>query len=54
MACYRQVGDIPPARHTQHRRPDGGVYYEDCPALLDGRPASGQPAFVLPKPDTAG
>jgi homogentisate 1,2-dioxygenase len=24
MAYYRQVGDIPPNRHTQYRRPDGG------------------------------
>src|SRR3954454_5702710 len=29
MAFYRQVGDIPPKRHTQHRRPDGGLYYEE-------------------------
>src|SRR5579875_3935334 len=26
MAFYRAVGDIPPKRHTQHRRPDGGLY----------------------------
>lgn len=29
MAFYRQTGDIPPKRHTQHRRPDGGLYYEE-------------------------
>jgi homogentisate 1,2-dioxygenase len=29
MAYYRQVGDIPPKRHTQYRRPDGGLYYEE-------------------------
>ena len=29
MAFYRSVGNIPPKRHTQHRRPDGGLYYEE-------------------------
>ncbi|MDA3627236.1 cupin domain-containing protein [Saccharopolyspora oryzae] len=29
MAYYRQVGDVPPKRHTQHRRSDGGLYYEE-------------------------
>src|SRR3712207_346113 len=29
MAFYRQVGEIPPKRHTQHRRPDGGLYSEE-------------------------
>src|ERR1700710_3056589 len=29
MAFYRAVGDIPPKRHTQHRRPDGGLYAEE-------------------------
>lgn len=29
MAFYRRTGDIPPKRHTQHRRPDGGLYYEE-------------------------
>ncbi|WP_460062888.1 cupin domain-containing protein [Streptomyces sp. YKOK-I1] len=29
MAYYQQVGDVPPKRHTQHRRPDGGLYYEE-------------------------
>ncbi len=29
MAFYRQVGDVPPKRHTQHRNPDGGLYYEE-------------------------
>lgn len=29
MAYYRQVGEVPPKRHTQHRRPDGSLYYEE-------------------------
>src|SRR5919112_1901303 len=29
MAFYRQVGEIPPKRHTQFRKPDGGLYYEE-------------------------
>src|SRR3954451_11938250 len=29
MAHYRRVGDVPPKRHTQHRRPDGGLYSEE-------------------------
>jgi homogentisate 1,2-dioxygenase len=29
MAHYRLLGDVPPKRHTQHRRPDGGLYYEE-------------------------
>lgn len=29
MAYYRQLGSIPPKRHTQHRRPDGRLYYEE-------------------------
>jgi len=29
MAHYRSAGSIPPKRHTQHRRPDGGLYYEE-------------------------
>ncbi|MFG1922034.1 homogentisate 1,2-dioxygenase [Cryptosporangium sp. NPDC048952] len=29
MSYYRQVGSIPPKRHTQHRRPDGGLYSEE-------------------------
>ena len=29
MAHYRQVGDVPPKRHTQFRRPDGGLYSEE-------------------------
>ena len=29
MAFYRQVGDVPRKRHTQHRRPDGGLYAEE-------------------------
>lgn len=29
MAHYRSQGDVPRKRHTQHRRPDGGLYYEE-------------------------
>jgi homogentisate 1,2-dioxygenase len=29
MAYYRRLGDVPPKRHTQHRRPDGGLYREE-------------------------
>ncbi|NED94667.1 homogentisate 1,2-dioxygenase [Phytoactinopolyspora alkaliphila] len=29
MAYYRSVGNVPPKRHTQHRKPDGGLYYEE-------------------------
>lgn len=29
MAHYRAVGSIPPKRHTQHRTPEGGLYYEE-------------------------
>ena len=29
MPYYRQVGELPPKRHTQFRRPDGGLYAEE-------------------------
>jgi homogentisate 1,2-dioxygenase len=29
VAFYRQVGEVPPKRHTQFRRPDGGLYAEE-------------------------
>ncbi len=29
MTYYRQVGEIPPKRHTQHRDPEGGLYREE-------------------------
>jgi homogentisate 1,2-dioxygenase len=29
MAYYRSLGNVPPKRHTQHRTPDGGLYYEE-------------------------
>jgi homogentisate 1,2-dioxygenase len=29
MAYYRAVGDVPPKRHTQHRDPEGRLYYEE-------------------------
>src|SRR6185437_8939828 len=29
MGYYRRVGEVPPKRHTQFRRPDGGLYAEE-------------------------
>ncbi|MEO6885087.1 MAG: homogentisate 1,2-dioxygenase domain-containing protein [Jatrophihabitantaceae bacterium] len=29
MAFYQQRGTVPPKRHTQHRAPDGSLYYEE-------------------------
>jgi homogentisate 1,2-dioxygenase len=29
MPYYRRVGEVPPTRHTQFRRPDGGLYAEE-------------------------
>ncbi|MFI5729074.1 homogentisate 1,2-dioxygenase [Kribbella sp. NPDC051587] len=29
MTFYRQIGQIPPKRHTQFRNADGGLYYEE-------------------------
>ncbi|WP_328471505.1 homogentisate 1,2-dioxygenase [Actinoplanes sp. NBC_00393] len=29
MAHYQRAGNIPPKRHTQHRDPDGRLYYEE-------------------------
>ncbi|QKV97084.1 homogentisate 1,2-dioxygenase [Streptomyces sp. NA02950] len=29
MAYYRQAGDVPPKRHTQHRDRHGALYYEE-------------------------
>ena len=29
MAYYQRRGSVPPKRHTQHRTPDGGLYYEE-------------------------
>lgn len=29
MAFYRRVGEVPHKRHTQHRRSDGELYYEE-------------------------
>jgi homogentisate 1,2-dioxygenase len=29
MAHYQQVGNVPPKRHTQHRTPQGALYYEE-------------------------
>jgi len=26
---YLRIGEVPPKRHTQHRDPDGGLYYEE-------------------------
>ena len=29
MPYYRQVGELPRKRHTQFRKPDGGLYAEE-------------------------
>ena len=29
MPSYLRIGEVPPKRHTQHRAPDGGLYYEE-------------------------
>ncbi|HET6154013.1 MAG TPA: homogentisate 1,2-dioxygenase, partial [Marmoricola sp.] len=29
MAHYQRVGAVPPKRHTQHRSPDGALYFEE-------------------------
>jgi homogentisate 1,2-dioxygenase len=29
MPYYRAVGSVPPKRHTQHRAPDGALYFEE-------------------------
>ncbi|MEO8518820.1 MAG: homogentisate 1,2-dioxygenase domain-containing protein [Dermatophilaceae bacterium] len=29
MAHYQRIGNVPDKRHTQHRRPDGGLYFEE-------------------------
>ncbi|NPC96357.1 homogentisate 1,2-dioxygenase [Nocardioides sp. zg-DK7169] len=29
MPYYRSAGSVPPKRHTQHRTPEGGLYYEE-------------------------
>ncbi len=29
MAHYRRTGNVPHKRHTQHRTPEGGLYYEE-------------------------
>src|SRR5213596_591353 len=29
MPYYRRVGSVPPKRHTQHRDPEGRLYYEE-------------------------
>ena len=29
MAYYRRVGEVPPKRHTQHRSPEGTLYFEE-------------------------
>ncbi|CAI9399805.1 homogentisate 1,2-dioxygenase [Nocardioides sp. T2.26MG-1] len=29
MAHYRRLGEVPPKRHTQHRDPEGRLYYEE-------------------------
>jgi homogentisate 1,2-dioxygenase len=62
MPYYRRVGDVPRKRHTQHRRPDGGLYAEELvgiegfshdSALLYHRnlPTAIVDAVVVPEPD---
>jgi homogentisate 1,2-dioxygenase len=29
MPSYLRIGEVPPKRHTQHRAPDGSLYYEE-------------------------
>ncbi|MCX6401896.1 MAG: homogentisate 1,2-dioxygenase [Propionibacteriales bacterium] len=29
MAHYQRIGNVPPKRHTQHRAPDGSLYFEE-------------------------
>ncbi|MFW6868302.1 homogentisate 1,2-dioxygenase [Nocardioides sp. CPCC 206347] len=29
MAHYQRIGNVPPKRHTQHRAPDGTLYFEE-------------------------
>ncbi|SEG23625.1 homogentisate 1,2-dioxygenase [Thermomonospora echinospora] len=29
MTYYRRIGAVPPKRHTRHRAPEGGLYYEE-------------------------
>ena len=29
MAHYQRIGDVPHKRHTQHRTPEGGLYFEE-------------------------
>ncbi|MGH7755503.1 MAG: homogentisate 1,2-dioxygenase, partial [Vulcanimicrobiaceae bacterium] len=29
MPSYARAGELPPKRHTQFRRPDGGLYAEE-------------------------
>ncbi|MGH3465402.1 MAG: homogentisate 1,2-dioxygenase, partial [Kribbellaceae bacterium] len=29
MSFYRQIGQVPPKRHTQFRQPDGSLFYEE-------------------------
>jgi hypothetical protein len=39
-------GSIPPKRRTQHRRPDGGLFYEEPGAVCRG-PAAARARTVL-------
>ncbi len=32
MAYYRSIGSTPPKRHTQHRTPEGGLYWTSAAA----------------------
>ncbi|HEX9681813.1 MAG TPA: homogentisate 1,2-dioxygenase [Acidimicrobiales bacterium] len=63
MTYYRQVGEVPPKRHTQFRRPDGGLYAEELMSvagfsgptslLYHRRPPTAVVAAVAdPRPDS--
>ncbi len=47
MPYYRAVGELPPKRHTQFRRPDGGLYAEE---LMGQEGFSSESALALPPP----
>ena len=42
MAHYRCLGEVPPKRHTQHRDPEGRLYYEE----LMGEAMQGGPIML--------
>ena len=40
MPYYTQLGEIPPKRHIQFRRPDGALYSEEVFGIMLGTSAS--------------